>query len=330
MYRIAVAALAAFALAAAAPALAGGKKGDGDKKFLLDAKGKVAQDDPKFKDKLPYKLHKLKLEKGAYVIEMMTTDEGFDPFLIVEAPGGKLFSDDDGGAAKGRGTLDSWLLLRVGAAGEYKIHAASLTGAAGSYHLTVRKATDDEAKGGGDKGEKKADGFEAMIGKPAPEVTGVFSINGETKKLSDLKGKVVVLDFWAVWCGPCIKTFPELQAWDKEFKKEGVEVVGVTWYQKRFGFDKEAGKLTQVKEALTGEQEQGMLKDFIGHHKLEYRIMGLSEEGFKEAAANYGIRGIPHVVVIDRKGVVRMVRVGSGPTNATAIHEEIKKLVAEK
>src|SRR5262245_26598225 len=135
MYRTAVATLVAFALAGGAQALAGEKKG-GDKKFLLDVQGKVSEDDPKYKDKLPYKVHKLKLDKGNYIVELMATTDGFDPYVIVEDDGGKVVgADDDGGAQKGRGKLDSWLLLKANKDGEYKIHAASFTGAGGGYHL---------------------------------------------------------------------------------------------------------------------------------------------------------------------------------------------------
>ena len=72
-----------------------------------------------------------------------------------------------------------------------------------------------------------------------------------------------------------------------------------------------------------------MLKDFATHHKLSHRLMVVPQEEWKRAGTEYKLRGIPHAVVIDRQGVIRMVRVGATPENAEDLHEEIKKLLAQ-
>jgi thiol-disulfide isomerase/thioredoxin len=169
-----------------------------------------------------------------------------------------------------------------------------------------------------------------LIGKLAPNLEGDFALNGKAVKLSDLKGKVVLLDFWAVWCGPCVATFPHLREWNKEYKDKGLEIVGVTSYYQAFGFDKDAGKLKRADDKLTKVQEQAMLKDFAAHHKLDHLLMTMPKEEIEKVYKEYKVRGIPQVVLIDRKGNVRMVKVGSGEANAKAIGEEIKKLTDEK
>ena len=183
---------------------------------------------------------------------------------------------------------------------------------------------------GGADAKKKADAHADLIGKPAPNFQGDFALNGKPVKLSDLKGKVVLIDFWAVWCGPCIATFPHLREWHQEYKDKGLEIVGLTRYYEKYGFDKTAGKLKPAQANLTKDQEQDMLKDFAGHHKLEHRLMTVSGDVSKKVYGDYKVTGIPTAVLIDRKGVVRMVKVGSGPENAKALARMIKELIAEK
>jgi len=182
----------------------------------------------------------------------------------------------------------------------------------------------------GKKDEKPADPHADLIGKPAPEITSEFSFNTKTAKLSELKGKVVLVDFWAVWCGPCVATFPHLRDWNKEYKDKGLEIVGVTSYYENYDFDKKEGKLTRAKEKLTKDQEHQMLKDFAEHHKLQHRLLTLNKADTQKVYGDYKVRGIPQAVLIDRKGNIRMIKVGSGDENAKALEGMIKELLAEK
>src|SRR5262249_1020985 len=126
----------------------------------------------------------------------------------------------------------------------------------------------------------------------------------------------------------------------KEFNKDGLEILGVTTYYEAFGFDKDKGQLKQVGKfdpatkkvegGLKPAEEHDMLKDFVGHHKLKHRIMTMSQSNWTKAGTAYGVSGIPHAALIDRKGIVRMVRVGASPDNTEDLHTEIKKLIAEK
>ena len=177
--------------------------------------------------------------------------------------------------------------------------------------------------------DKKDDAYAELIGKTAPDFATDFALNGKATKLSDLKGKVVLIDFWAVWCGPCIRTFPHLRDLNAKYKDQGLELLGVTTYYEKIGFDKEAGKVTQVKDKLTKVEEQAMLKDFATHHKLDYRLATIPADQKDDVYSKYKIRGIPTAVLVDRKGNLRLVKVGASEENGKEIEDTIKKLLAE-
>jgi thiol-disulfide isomerase/thioredoxin len=180
-----------------------------------------------------------------------------------------------------------------------------------------------------DEGKDDQDPHKALIGKPAPDFKGEFSLNGKPIKLSDLKDKVVLLDFWAVWCGPCVATFPHLREWHNEYKDKGLEIVGVTTYFKSVAFNAKSGKLEEAQQDLSKEQEQKMLTDFAAYHKLEYHLTVLPEKENDKVTEDYKVEGIPQAVLIDRKGVVRMIKVGAEKENANDLAKMIKQLIGE-
>ena len=197
--------------------------------------------------------------------------------------------------------------------------------------VSVQAADKDKDK---DKNDKKDDDpFAELVGKPAPDFGGDFAINGKPVKISDLKGKVVLIDFWAVWCPPCREALPHLRELHDELHDKGLEIVGVTSYEETSGFDKEKGQVTSLDEdkKLSPEDERNMLKDFAAYHKLNYRIMTVPRDQKKKVFIDdYLAEGIPEQVLIDRKGVLRMVKLGNTEENEKAIHDKIEELLKEK
>ena len=75
-----------------------------------------------------------------------------------------------------------------------------------------------------------------LIGGEAPELGFLWTSQGNYRKLSDLRGKIVVVDFWATWCGPCVRAFPNVRKLQERYKDYDVVIIGVTSVQAHRSF----------------------------------------------------------------------------------------------
>ncbi len=164
-----------------------------------------------------------------------------------------------------------------------------------------------------------------LVGTVAPEFEPQSFVGMNETTLAGLRGKVVLLDFWAVWCSPCIATFPHLRDWHDAYFDKGFVILGMTSDQ---GYIWDDAKSLAVRGTdVSHEQELEMLASFRKHHELKHGFVltHKSSEYNKQLA----VSGIPQAVLLDRQGVVRMIKVGSGPKNAHDLEEMIKQLLEE-
>jgi cytochrome c biogenesis protein CcmG, thiol:disulfide interchange protein DsbE len=122
--------------------------------------------------------------------------------------------------------------------------------------------------------------------------------------LTSLRGRVVYLDFWASWCGPCKQSFPWMQTMKETYEKRGLTVVAINLDTDRADADK-----------------------FLAKFKPTFDVR-FDPEG--ELAESYKVDGMPSSVLIDRHGVMRFTHVGFRPVDGALYEAQLRELLAEK
>ena len=161
--------------------------------------------------------------------------------------------------------------------------------------------------------------FQKMVGKPAPEIDATDLDTGRPVKLADFRGKVVVLDFWGYWCGPCLANMPKLMELDRKFAGRPLAILALhdQSVQSRAVYD---GKIATARERTWGGRD------------LPFRVLldrpdpkkpdDLNPEGTGTTIMRYGITGFPTLFVIDRDGTM----IGQV---AHSEHDRLESLVRE-
>ena len=143
------------------------------------------------------------------------------------------------------------------------------------------------------------------VGAQAPASwKGLAAVSGPLPSgLGDLRGRVVIVDFWATWCMACRMSTPKLTSWQAKFGAQGLSVIGITD--------------DPVEQASEGVQTFGM----------RYAAVA-SDESYATQRA-FGVRALPTVFVIDKRGVIRDVSVGFDPRKEAQMEALLRRLLAE-
>ncbi|WP_394834522.1 redoxin domain-containing protein [Pendulispora rubella] len=141
-----------------------------------------------------------------------------------------------------------------------------------------------------------------FVGRPAPAWTKVDAVKGVHRDLTSLRGRVVLLDFWATWCGACRAMTPTLSAWQARYGAQGLSVIGMT---------------TDGRDEAAAFAEKANMK------------FGIAVDETATTHRAYSISALPTLFVIDKRGVVRDVVIGYDPSHEAQIDALVRTLLAE-
>ena len=139
------------------------------------------------------------------------------------------------------------------------------------------------------------------VGDMAPEFSRP-DLSGKPVRLADYPGKLVLLNFWASWCGPCLEEMPKFSGWQREYGAQGLQVIGVSL-----------------------DDDSASARRLIARHPTAYPIL-IGDAALGESFG--GVLGLPLTYLIDRKG--RIVARYQGNGDLAKMEAKIKALLAQR
>jgi peroxiredoxin len=137
----------------------------------------------------------------------------------------------------------------------------------------------------------------ALLGREAPDFEPAVQAGAKLPRLSELKGKVVLLDFFATWCGPCVLSMPHLEELHQKLGKKGLQVVGIS---------------TESARIVAGAAAK---------YSLSYPLVSDENEG---VSTSYRVFALPTMVLIDKRGIVREVSIADPDSIDAAVQKALR------
>lgn len=137
------------------------------------------------------------------------------------------------------------------------------------------------------------------VGDIPPDVLGKSS-TGQAVHLSDYRGRIVIISFWASWCGPCRKELPMLMSVQEHATRDKIVVLSVNWRQ--------------------GPEEFQEIKRIFRNKATQVTLIS-DERG--RAGDAYGVKGIPHMIIVGRDGKIAAIHVGYSEQEIPILIDEI-------
>jgi len=145
-------------------------------------------------------------------------------------------------------------------------------------------------------------GLRLLSSKVSPRDFSLSLLEGETKSLGSYKGKVVFLNFWATWCGPCRSEMPSMESVYKKFADKGLEIL-----------------------AVNCAEDRATVSSYMKNEGFTFPAL-LDLDG--RVSSNYGVQSIPTTFLIDRDGMIVMRLVGSIDWDSPKIHTALESLLS--
>ena len=138
------------------------------------------------------------------------------------------------------------------------------------------------------------------IGNPAPDFA-VADLDGNPIRLADLRGRPVVVNFWASWCGPCVEEFPLLREAAADHAADGLVVIGIVW-----------------------DDRSEAARDFMARNGATWAA---AMDPGQQVSRDYGTLGPPETYFIDRDGIIRARQIGQ--ISAASLDEKLAAIIEE-